>query len=222
MGKATVKRACKYGDASCPCQDGDMCHYEGPNPMPRNQPQPAAREIVRDARLSGVLIALAVVYAHDQETIADEIITAMGSADLLRVAIAEEDYILPKLRKTIRERPQPSAVGTSAPSVIAPSSKVDARPAEAGRPSLGQIRPMDHLQWIVRWASAKEIGAMCSLVENDVMEFQAKRGAFSVSELKPIDAAELTQLYDTFSSKTTFRAGIAAVLRAAGLEVKGE
>jgi len=26
--------ACKYGDPYCPCQDGDMCHYEGPNPMP--------------------------------------------------------------------------------------------------------------------------------------------------------------------------------------------
>ncbi len=25
--------ACKYGDPLCPCQDGDMCHYEGPNPM---------------------------------------------------------------------------------------------------------------------------------------------------------------------------------------------
>ena len=25
---------CKYGDPTCPCQDGDMCHYEGPNPWP--------------------------------------------------------------------------------------------------------------------------------------------------------------------------------------------
>lgn len=24
--------ACKYGDPSCPCQDGDSCHYEGENP----------------------------------------------------------------------------------------------------------------------------------------------------------------------------------------------
>lgn len=24
---------CKYGDPSCPCQDGDPCHYEGENPM---------------------------------------------------------------------------------------------------------------------------------------------------------------------------------------------
>ena len=25
--------ACKYGDPTCPCQDGDPCHYEGDNPM---------------------------------------------------------------------------------------------------------------------------------------------------------------------------------------------
>lgn len=24
---------CKYGDPSCPCQDGDSCHYEGENPI---------------------------------------------------------------------------------------------------------------------------------------------------------------------------------------------
>jgi len=23
---------CKHGDPLCPCPDGDMCHYEGPNP----------------------------------------------------------------------------------------------------------------------------------------------------------------------------------------------
>ena len=22
---------CKYGDPTCPCQDGDLCHYEGKN-----------------------------------------------------------------------------------------------------------------------------------------------------------------------------------------------
>ena len=24
---------CKYGDPTCPCQDGDLCHYEGEDPM---------------------------------------------------------------------------------------------------------------------------------------------------------------------------------------------
>jgi hypothetical protein len=24
---------CKYLDKTCPCQDGDLCHYEGENPM---------------------------------------------------------------------------------------------------------------------------------------------------------------------------------------------
>lgn len=26
-------RPCPYGDPTCPCQDGDPCHYTGPNPM---------------------------------------------------------------------------------------------------------------------------------------------------------------------------------------------
>jgi hypothetical protein len=25
-------RACPHGDETCPCQDGDLCHYEGPDP----------------------------------------------------------------------------------------------------------------------------------------------------------------------------------------------
>ncbi len=25
---------CKYGDPFCPCQDANICHYEGENPMP--------------------------------------------------------------------------------------------------------------------------------------------------------------------------------------------
>jgi len=27
-----LRKPCKYGDPLCPCQDGDMCHYDGPNP----------------------------------------------------------------------------------------------------------------------------------------------------------------------------------------------
>ena len=30
---------CKYGDALCPCQDGDQCHYEGKNPMTPPRPE---------------------------------------------------------------------------------------------------------------------------------------------------------------------------------------
>jgi hypothetical protein len=26
-------RACPHGDETCPCQDNDICHYEGPDPM---------------------------------------------------------------------------------------------------------------------------------------------------------------------------------------------
>jgi hypothetical protein len=25
---------CKYGDPTCPCQDGDLCHYEGKDAWP--------------------------------------------------------------------------------------------------------------------------------------------------------------------------------------------
>lgn len=31
---------CSHGDPLCPCPDGDMCHYEGPNPWPSPLPLP--------------------------------------------------------------------------------------------------------------------------------------------------------------------------------------
>ena len=30
----TEAKLCKYGDPTCPCADGDTCHYEGQNPWP--------------------------------------------------------------------------------------------------------------------------------------------------------------------------------------------
>ncbi len=33
-GARPYKRVCPGGDTTCPCQDGDMCHYEGPNAWP--------------------------------------------------------------------------------------------------------------------------------------------------------------------------------------------
>ena len=33
LSEADAAKTCKYGDAFCPCQDGDSCHYEGKNPM---------------------------------------------------------------------------------------------------------------------------------------------------------------------------------------------
>lgn len=54
-----------------------------------------------DLIISGALCALAVVYEHDQETIAEEIINLFNPTDVLRVASEEDDYILPKLRRTI-------------------------------------------------------------------------------------------------------------------------
>lgn len=62
------------------------------------------REIC-DARLSGVLIALGIVYTSDADptsTLAQEIVGQVGPADLLRVAKKEQDCYLTKLRKTVR------------------------------------------------------------------------------------------------------------------------
>lgn len=39
---APPKKVCPHGDPACPCPDGDMCHYEGPNPW--KSPLPAPEE----------------------------------------------------------------------------------------------------------------------------------------------------------------------------------
>ena len=51
---------------------------------------------------SGVLAALAIVYAAGEETTAEEIVRAVGSARLLSVAKQEDDMCLKDLRKTVR------------------------------------------------------------------------------------------------------------------------
>jgi hypothetical protein len=45
---------CKYGDPTCPCQDGDMCHYEGPNAWPppaegKFMPEPSNLDLLHEA-----------------------------------------------------------------------------------------------------------------------------------------------------------------------------
>jgi len=62
----------------------------------------AQEKIERDLRLSGVLIALGIIYYSDAESLAEEIVGTVGATDLLRVAIAENDTYLPNLRKTIQ------------------------------------------------------------------------------------------------------------------------
>lgn len=52
------RKSCKYGDPLCPCQDGDMCHYEGENPMSPPTPEP-----VPDAELDNA-IAFAETYSR--------------------------------------------------------------------------------------------------------------------------------------------------------------
>lgn len=43
---------CFYGDPTCPCQDGDPCHYEGDDPM-NVPPEYARRAIERQREMLG-------------------------------------------------------------------------------------------------------------------------------------------------------------------------
>ena len=56
----------------------------------------------RDSYLKGVLAGLGFVYAADAETLAEEIVSAVGPYALLRIAEINEDCYLPNLRRTIR------------------------------------------------------------------------------------------------------------------------
>lgn len=61
--KYGLRRACFFGDATCPCQDGDLCHYvDGPDGTKAATPPPSGLEVAeaiwaRDR-------ALGTVYAH--------------------------------------------------------------------------------------------------------------------------------------------------------------
>jgi hypothetical protein len=69
---------------------------------PHSDQTRSAKKARDDAFLLGVLVALGCVYAADEETTAQEIVSAVGAASLVRVAKAEDDPYLPNLRKTIR------------------------------------------------------------------------------------------------------------------------
>jgi hypothetical protein len=56
----------------------------------------------KEAFMCGILAALGFIYAADEETTAEEIVSASGPYALLRVARKNEDCYLPNLRKTIR------------------------------------------------------------------------------------------------------------------------
>ena len=56
-GGVNSRACCPHGDPQCPCQDGDMCHYEGPNPFP--EPSPAQkREWRRLHEAGGMAVVL--------------------------------------------------------------------------------------------------------------------------------------------------------------------
>ena len=61
-----------------------------------------ARRIQDDHFLLGVLVSLQHIYLFDEETIAEELVRAVGAAGLLRVAKRENDLSLTNLRHTVR------------------------------------------------------------------------------------------------------------------------
>lgn len=63
----------KCGDPTCPCQDGDMCNYEGDNPFPPYR-----------GKLIGFASLLVTVYPHYTR----------------KVATLESLYVLPEYRST--------------------------------------------------------------------------------------------------------------------------
>ena len=55
-----IRLICPSGDKNCPCPDGDMCHYEGPNPM-----TPPMKSM--EARLTTTQEALDQYGEHEKE-----------------------------------------------------------------------------------------------------------------------------------------------------------
>jgi hypothetical protein len=71
---------CKFGDPSCPCQDGDMCHYEGPKawPSPRRE---------QDHIKAFATVTHAIVYIGEDEPL------TIGTLQVARRAIYEEKLV---------------------------------------------------------------------------------------------------------------------------------
>lgn len=67
-------------------------------------PLEKARRYAEESFHGGTLAALDVVFLHDDQVIAAEIVNATDHRALLRHAIAEEYYNLPKLRAIIRQQ----------------------------------------------------------------------------------------------------------------------
>lgn len=55
-----------------------------------------------DGFYAGVMAALGVVYAHDDETVAEEILKECDVNHLLRVAMKNDDPYLPNLKATMK------------------------------------------------------------------------------------------------------------------------
>jgi hypothetical protein len=76
-----MSEVCKYGDPYCPCQDGDMCHYEGQNPM-------NPRYLIENARN-----AMRVVFSHkvgDVECMSPEVWDLLAETAVKAVLLQQE------------------------------------------------------------------------------------------------------------------------------------
>jgi hypothetical protein len=62
-----MSKRCKYGDPTCPCPDGDLCHYEGSKPW--SVPPEYVRNAINDKNAE--LVALKAGYAECIEDMAD-------------------------------------------------------------------------------------------------------------------------------------------------------
>lgn len=70
----------------------------------------SCREECNESFFAGQLAALDVVFLHDQDTIAFEIVNATDHNALLRHAVREEYHRLPELRKLVHRARQPRRV----------------------------------------------------------------------------------------------------------------
>lgn len=86
---------CPYGDPSCPCQDGDPCHYEGKDPMlvqPQFVRNRVSELVLRNADLEEALKACRPVISFAFENAGERQWIQMYEARrLITKVLGEED-----------------------------------------------------------------------------------------------------------------------------------
>lgn len=95
---------CKYLDPHCPCQDGDLCHYEGINPWPVSAV--TALAMVAAEREACAMIAGAIAKSEDVHAEAARDKEVQGDLEAGIYASWHDGASLTaaKIRDAIRER----------------------------------------------------------------------------------------------------------------------